>query len=336
MAQGWRRRRSPPSAAAPDLSNLRGLPIPDDRASAEARQVLAGLGLGALERVVTFAAGTQGQTQPAPWRQPRVLVLGGDHDGAAAAGAPASADLVARLRAGTSPLALLAGAAEAQVRVVDAATADPIEAGPAMDDAAAEEAIGYGWRLAEQAADEGVDLLVLAALGAGAETAAAAVTAVNTNTEPAMLLGWVRTAEGTIDDPAWIRRCAAVRDAVHRVRAGNRTAARALLSELGGPGIATATGVLLGAAARRTPVLFDGPVAAAAALVARNLAGQARHWWLLPDHGDHPTVRRAAEVLRLDPVLNLRLALGEGATACAALPLLRGALSLAGTLRTAA
>jgi nicotinate-nucleotide--dimethylbenzimidazole phosphoribosyltransferase len=219
---------------------------------------------------------------------------------------------------------------------VETAAAAPIEDGPAMTDEATEEALGYGWRLAEQAADEGVDLLLLGSLGEGAETAAAAVVSVNTNSEPVTLLDWVRTREGTIDDPAWIRRAAAVRDAAHRVRAASRTAARALLSELGGPDIATATGILLGATARRTPVMFDGPVAAAAALVARSLSGQARHWWLLPDHGGHPTVRRAAEALSLTPLLDLRLALGEGATACAALPLLRGALRLAATLRTAA
>lgn len=341
-AVGWRPPAVTSAQAAgitPDLSNLRGLPIPNDRTSADARRALAALGgfsLGALERVVAFAAGTQGEVTPAPWRQPRVLVLVGDHGGAASAGAAASADLVAQLRAGTSPLALLAGAAGAEIRLVETAAAAAIEEQPAMDDAAVEEAMAHGWRLAEQAADEGVDLLIVAGLGAGADTAAAAVAAVHTNTEPAMLLGWVRTADGKIDDPAWIRRCAAVRDAVHRVRAKSRTAARTLLAELGGPDIATATGVLLGAASRRTPVLLDGPMAVAAALVARNLAGQTRHWWLLPDHGDHPTVRRAAEVLHLEPLFDLRLALGEGATACTALPLLRSALSLAATLRTEA
>src|SRR5690606_571514 len=143
--------------------------------------------LGALERVVAFAAGTQGEVTPAPWRQPRVLVLVGDHGGAASAGAAASADLVAQLRAGTSPLALLAGAAGAEIRLVETAAAAAIEEQPAMDDAAVEEAMAHGWRLAEQAADEGVDLLIVAGLGAGADTAAAAVAAVHTNTEPAML-----------------------------------------------------------------------------------------------------------------------------------------------------
>src|SRR5690606_16659984 len=88
----------------------------------------------------------------------------------------------------------------------------------------------------------------------------------------------------------------------------------------------------LGAASRRTPVLLDGPVGVTAALVSRELGGQARHWCLLPDHNGHPTVRYTAEVLGLRPVLDLRLGLGEGATALAALPLLRGALTVAASL----
>ena len=268
----------------------------DQRRRPPSTRGLGGLGLGALERVVAFAAGTQGETTPAPWRQPRVLVLGGDHGGAAAAGA-------ARPRPIWSPGCAPApahwhcspGRPVRGVRVVETAAAAAIEAGPAMDDAAVEEAMAHGWRLAEQAADEGVDLLIVAGLGAGAETAAAAVAAVHTNTEPAMLLGWVRTADGNdrrsgVDPP--LRRGAGrgspgTRRQPHR-RPGSAGRARRPGHRHRPPACCWAP------PARRTPVLLDGPVAAAAALVARNLAGQARHWWLLPDHGDHPTVRRAA------------------------------------------
>jgi nicotinate-nucleotide--dimethylbenzimidazole phosphoribosyltransferase len=119
---------------------------------------------------------------------------------------------------------------------------------------------------------------------------------------------------------------------VYRARSASRTTGQAVLGELGGPDIAVATGILLGAAARRIPVLWDGPLAAAAALVARNIAAAARHWWLLPDHGRHPTVVRASEVLGAAPPLDLRLDLGEGATALAALPLFNTALELAASL----
>jgi hypothetical protein len=98
---------------------------------------------------------------------------------------------------------------------------------------------------------------------------------------------------------------------------------------LGGADHAVATGILLGAASRRTPVLLDGPVGVAAALVARDFGAQTRHWIMLPDTGGHPAVRHGAEILGTTAVLDLRLGLGEGATALVALPVLRSALTLA-------
>jgi len=69
-------------------------------------------------------------------------------------------------------------------------------------------------------------------------------------------------------------------------------------------------------------------------LVARDFAGQTRHWCLLPDHGQHPTVKQAAEILGLDPVLDVRLDLGEGANALAVLPVLQAMLGLVTTAPT--
>jgi nicotinate-nucleotide--dimethylbenzimidazole phosphoribosyltransferase len=314
------------------------LPMPDEHAGPSASDRLAtldvaGAGLGALERVVTFAAATQGTGSPVPWRSVRVLLMQGDHDGGAAAGdAPGESARRADLaRAGEGALARLAAEAGASLQVVDAPTAAPMELGPALTTDAVEAALRHGWRLAEQAADSGVDLIVIAACGAGTEAAAAAVLAATAGAEPAAVLGRVIAPGGRVDDPAWMLRCAAVRDAVHRTRNSPR-GAKDVLAELGGGDIAIATGVLLGATARRTPVLIDGPVGVAAGLVSRDLAGQARHWCLLPDHGGHPAVRLAADVLGLNPLLDLRLDLGEGATALAALPLLRAALTLAAGL----
>jgi NaMN:DMB phosphoribosyltransferase len=225
----------------------------------------------------------------------------------------------------------LAAAAGASLRVVQAPAADPIEIGAALSVEAVESALRQGWRLAEEAVDSGVDVIVLADCGGGSAAAAVAVLAATAGAEPAAVLPRVLTPGNRLDDAAWMIRCAAVRDALHRVQ---RTApsGRDVLVQLGGGDIAIATGVLLGAAARRTPVLLDGPVGVAAALVSRDFAGQARHWCLLPDHGGHPVVRLAAEVLGLTPLLDLRMDLGEGTTSLAALPLLRSALLLAATL----
>ncbi|AXO35876.1 bifunctional adenosylcobinamide kinase/adenosylcobinamide-phosphate guanylyltransferase [Micromonospora sp. B006] len=314
------------------------LPMPDDYTGPQAVDRLAtldvpGAGLGVLEQVVGFAAATQGTSIPRPWDAVRVLLIHGDHAGGASAGARPgeSARRARQARAGRGALARLAAENRADLQIVEAPTSAPIEDGPALPADEVEAALRYGWRLAEQAADAGVRLLVLAACGAGAEAAAAAVLAATAGAEPPTVLGRVVTEQGEIDDAAWMVRCAAVRDALHRTRRSPREA-KDILAELGGGDIALATGVLLGATARRLPVLLDGPVGTAAAMVSRDLAGQARHWCLLPDHGGRPGVRLAADVLGLTPLVDLRLDLGEGATALAALPLLRSALTLAATL----
>ncbi|SCL37796.1 adenosylcobinamide kinase /adenosylcobinamide-phosphate guanylyltransferase [Micromonospora rhizosphaerae] len=316
------------------------LPMPDEYAGPQAVDRLAtldlpGAGLGVLERVVSFAAATQGTHTPAPWSAVRVLLLHGDHSGGAAAGTVPgeSARRARQARVGKGALARLAAENGASLQVVDAPTSAPMEEGPALTAEQVESALRYGWRLAEQAADAGVQLLVLAACGAGTDAAAAAVLAATAGAEPPAVLGRVVTESGEIDDAAWMARCAAVRDALHRTRRSPRGATD-VLAELGGGDIAVATGVLLGATARRVPVLIDGPVGVAAGMVSRDLAGQARHWCLLPDHGGQPGVRLAADVLGLTPLLDLRLGLGEGATALATLPLLRSALALAAALPT--
>ncbi|SCG62495.1 bifunctional adenosylcobinamide kinase/adenosylcobinamide-phosphate guanylyltransferase [Micromonospora inositola] len=314
------------------------LPMPDDYAGPQAVDRLTtldvpGAGLGVLERVVGFAGATQGTPTPAPWGSVRVLLLHGDHAGGAAAGTVPgeSARRARQARAGRGSLARLAAESGAELQVVEAPSSAPMEDGPALTADEVDSALRYGWRLAEQAADAGVQLLVLAACGAGTEAATAAVLAATAGAEPPAVLGRVVTEAGEIDDAAWMARCAAVRDALHRTRRSPRDA-KDVLAELGGGDIAVATGVLLGATARRLPVLLDGPVGVAAGMVSRDLAGQARHWCLLPDHGGQPAVRLAADVLGLTPMLDLRLDLGEGATALATLPLLRSALALAATL----
>ncbi|MFF5178306.1 bifunctional adenosylcobinamide kinase/adenosylcobinamide-phosphate guanylyltransferase [Micromonospora sp. NPDC000316] len=314
------------------------LPMPDEYAGPQAVDRLAtldvpGAGLGVLERVVGFAAATQGTSTPLAWESVRVLLLHGDHAGGASAGTVAgeSARRAGQARAGRGALARLAAESGASLQVVDTPAAAAMENEPALTPEQVESALRYGWRLAEQAADAGVQLLVLGACGVGTEAAAAAVLAATAGAEPPAVLGRVITDAGEIDDAAWMIRCAAVRDALHRTRSSPR-GAKDVLSELGGGDVAVATGVLLGATARRVPVLLDGPVGLAAGMVSRDLAGQARHWCLLADHGGHPAVRLAADVLGLTPLLDLRLDLGEGANALAALPLLRSVLALAAAL----
>ncbi|WFE21187.1 bifunctional adenosylcobinamide kinase/adenosylcobinamide-phosphate guanylyltransferase [Solwaraspora sp. WMMD937] len=341
---------SGPEQAGPELAAAAGsgtaaqitpgmtLPMPAERTRTAGvarlgRLDLPGAGFGALENVIGFAAGTQDAVSPRPWDPVQVVLIHGDHEGGVAAGdSPQdSARRADQARAGHGALARLAATAGAVVDVVAAPVAAPIEHRSALTPDEVDSALATGWEVAQRAGRAGVAAIVIAACGAGGAAAAAAVVAATTGAEPAALLGRVPAADGKVDDAAWMSRCAAVRDALHRTRRGTR-GAREVLAEYAGGDVAVAAGVLLGATANRIPVLLDGPVGVAAALVSRDLAGQARHWCLLPDHGRQPTVRHAADVLGLTPLLDLRLDLGEGTTALAALPLLRSALALADTL----
>ncbi|NUO61051.1 MAG: cobalamin biosynthesis protein [Hamadaea sp.] len=313
------------------------LPLPDEEAERDAKARLSALdlpgsGFGKLAKPIRFAAATQRAATPHPWRSVRMMLLYADHEGNIAAGVDPgdSAHWAAQARAGAGPIGLLAARTGATIQVVDAATAGDIEWVDAATPEAVEAGLRHGWRLAEEAVDAGVDLIVLGSCGAGADTVAATLISAMTSAELAALLGRRVSADGSVDDNSWMQRCAAARDALNRLREDSFSP-KMLLARIGGVDFAIAVGILLGATARRTPVLMDGPVGIASALLARDLAGQVRHWCLLPDAGGDPATLQGADVLGLEPFLDLRLGLGEGASALAALPLIQSAISLAQT-----
>jgi adenosyl cobinamide kinase/adenosyl cobinamide phosphate guanylyltransferase/NaMN:DMB phosphoribosyltransferase len=317
------------------------LPLPDTAATTAATEraeglPLPGAGFGAVTDAIGFAAGVQANDVPVPFGSVRVVLIHGEHRGSIASGDDPEtwADRLAAIRAGDSPLSRLASEVGAPVEIIDAGEAAPIEDGPAstVDEIAV--ALRRGWAAANAAADRGDDLIVFAAGGSGVDAAAAAVVAAMTTNEVPALIGRVWDARGRLDDAAWMRRCVVVRDALLRLRGVNGPACDAptALAAVGGPTLATATGLLLGSAARRTPVLLDGPVGTAAALLARDYAAQTRMWCLLTDLGNQPTVRTAADMLGLAPLVDLRLGLGEGCNALAILPLIQSALAISSSL----
>jgi adenosyl cobinamide kinase/adenosyl cobinamide phosphate guanylyltransferase/NaMN:DMB phosphoribosyltransferase len=323
--------------ATDDDNDIRvGMAIPwADTASAGAaeersqRLPVAGAGMGGLTPLVKFVAGVRGVDRPRPFHAVRVIAITGTHGGAIGAGGavpgwahPDTAD--------ASALARLAGAAtDVTIELLDTGVAEPIEAGDVLTEAAVLAAMQRGWRRAHAAADRGDDVIVLAAGGPGVEAAASAVVAAITRAEVPALLPRVFGPDGTIDDEAWMERCVAIRDAMAKAQARVHDGPTALAA-FGGPSVATATGVLLGAARRRTPVIIDGPVGAAAALAARDYAVQVRLWCLLTDIAGDPTVRFTADRLGFEPVVSIGLGLGEGANALALLPLFQTALTAAG------
>jgi nicotinate-nucleotide--dimethylbenzimidazole phosphoribosyltransferase len=132
---------------------------------------------------------------------------------------------------------------------------------------------------------------------------------------------------GGIDDAAWMRKCAAIRDAMRRARPALGDPLR-LLTVAGGADIAAITGFLLQAAIRRTPVLLDGVVPSAGALLAQRIAFPAPAWWRAGHLSPDPAHAKALERLTLTPLLDYGVSLDAGAGALLALPLVQAAADL--------
>jgi NaMN:DMB phosphoribosyltransferase len=324
---------SPPGDYVEFLLPGLALPLPDEAAALAAWERLSAIdigvnaptiaGLGMLAEAVAFIAGVQATAFPRPVLSTRVVLVTGAHAGGVVAGPapdPRTAVPLQQLanQTGAGSVTLEWQPASAAIELEDAITPEQMDM-----------ALRAGWAEAERAADEGIEMLVLAAGGAGASAAAVAVISAISGYEATALLGRVVTPAGLYDDNAWMTRCLALRDALHRVRHRNGDP-RTVLSALGGADIAAATGLILGAASRRMPVMIDGPVGAAAAMLANDFAPHARKWLLMPDTGRNVAVTVAAEALELRPWLDLCLDLGEGVTSLTALSMLQTALTLAG------
>ncbi|MBX7431632.1 nicotinate-nucleotide--dimethylbenzimidazole phosphoribosyltransferase [Mycobacterium sp. Y57] len=338
------------------MSYFPAIPAPDPDAEAAARTRQATLtkpagALGRLEDLSVWVAACQGTCPPRQFTRVRVVVFAGDH-GVAAAGVSAyppevTAAMVANFEAGGAAVNVLAEVAGASVRVADIAvdSAEPltpaigahkirrssgdITVEDALTPAEVVEAIEAGRRIADEEVDAGADLLIAGDMGIGNTTPAATLVAALTDAEPVEVVG-----RGTgIDDAGWARKTAAIRDALYRTR---RLSADpiALLRICGGADLAAMTGFCAQAAVRRTPVLLDGLVVTAAALAAERLAPGARLWWQAGHRSTEPAHTRALRYLELEPIVELRMRLGEGSGAVVALPVLRAAVATLASMAT--
>ncbi|WP_425566865.1 nicotinate-nucleotide--dimethylbenzimidazole phosphoribosyltransferase [Pseudonocardia yunnanensis] len=333
-----------PAVTAPDV---------DARRAAVARYAELAVADGALGRLAelgVWLAAAQGVCPPRPPARPRVVVIAADH-GIAAAGVSAHAGdatvrQVAAVRESTAPVAVLAPVAGVSVRVVDvgldhdADTVDRyrvrrgsgrIDREDALTAEEADRAFRIGRALADEEVDAGADLLLPASIGVGATTAASVLVAALTGTEPVAVVG----RGSGIDDNAWMRKAAAVRDALRRTREHTRDPL-ALLRVGGGSDLAALTGFCLQASLRRTPVLLDGLVVGTGALLAEELAPGAREWWLVAQRSPEPAMTLAVEHMGLTPVLDLGIRVGDGTGATTVVPLLQMAARLLAETATAA
>lgn len=158
--------------------------------------------------------------------------------------------------------------------------------------------------------------MVLGDLSVGGTTVAATLIAALCGTDASVVTG---RGGLPVDDLAWMRKCAAIRDALRRARPvlGDQLE---LLAAVGGADLAALTGFLLQSAVRRTPVILDGVVTSAAALVAQRVAFRAPDWWVCGQVSGEPGQAKALDRLAMEPLLDQGVRVGEGLGALLALP----------------
>ena len=320
--------------------------------------------LGRLEELAIRLAGITGRSGAGT--RPRTIVVAAADHGVAARGVSAyppdvTRQMVANFLAGGAAISVLARRLDAGLVIVDAGveglapvvrpaplagpfapgpgiefrstgqgrgTAD-LSAGPAMRRVEALAAIEFGLDLAAELTDRGTALIGLGEMGIGNTTAAAALTAALCGAQPDAVTG-----PGTgLDEAARARKVAIVEGAL-AINRPDPTDPLGVLAALGGLEIAVLVGVLLGGAASRVPIVLDGFITGAAALVAAAIAPDVTARLIASHRSAEPGHAVQLERLGLRPLLDLELRLGEGTGAALAFGLLDAATSLRDEMAT--
>jgi nicotinate-nucleotide--dimethylbenzimidazole phosphoribosyltransferase len=250
-----------------------------------------------------------------------------------------TAQMVANFLAGGAVVNAFARQVGAAVTVVDVGVAADLPAGaglraarvragtrdltvePALTRAEAEAAIAVGVAVAADLVADGARVLVAGDMGIANTTPAAALIAAFTGAGADAVTG-----RGTgVDDATYARKVAVVAAALDRHRPDPADPV-GVLAAVGGLEHAAIAGFMLGAAARRTPVVVDGVIAGSAALVAAALAPDAVAAMVAGHLSSEPGAAVALRHLGLAPLLDLGMRLGEGTGAVLALPLVGAAV----------
>jgi nicotinate-nucleotide--dimethylbenzimidazole phosphoribosyltransferase len=297
--------------------------------------------LGRLEDIAVQIAGITRQPLPSIERK-AVIVMAGDHgvasEGVSAYPSVVTAQMVYNFLRGGAAINALANYIGAKVTVVDVGVAAEIShpdllvrkvafgtaniaLGPAMTRAQMMEAIQAGIDVFDAQLDQGIDLVATGDMGIGNTTASSAITAALLQTPVALVTG-----RGTgINDEQLAHKVQVIEKAIER-NAPNPQDPFDVLMKVGGFEIAGLVGVIVAAAAHRVPVVIDGFISSAAALIAVELNPLIRDYLLAGHAGGERGQRLILERLVLTPLLYLDLALGEGTGAVLAMSIIEAAL----------
>ena len=302
--------------------------------------------LGDLMDLAVDLAGMTRSLSP-PVARKKVVVMVGDHgvtvEGVSRYPAEVTTQMVGNIIAGKAGVNALARQAGAGVCVVDVGcradftelaahpdflarkigrgTANMVY-GPAMTRTHAVMAVEAGVEVANQLAAE-IDVFGTGEMGIGNTTPSTAIAAVCTGGKVAALTG-----RGTgIDDACFARKQAVIEQALARNRPDPKDGLD-ILAKVGGFEIGAIAGLIIGAAAQRKPVVVDGFIATAGAMIAYKLEPFVRDYLICAHRSVEPGHGALLDLLRCRPLLDLNLRLGEGTGAALAMPLVAAAAAL--------
>ncbi|GBF35099.1 nicotinate-nucleotide--dimethylbenzimidazole phosphoribosyltransferase [Desulfocucumis palustris] len=201
--------------------------------------------------------------------------------------------------------------------------------GPAMTREQARRAVESGIEIAGKLVREGVELLATGDMGIGNTTPSSAILAVLSGRPVRQVTG-----RGTgISDQALENKVRAIEKAIEVNRPDARDPVD-VLAKVGGFEIGGIAGVILGAAYHRVPVLVDGFISTAGALLARALAPDSVEYMIAAHRSLEYGHQFMLEELGLSPLLNLNLRLGEGTGAALAMNIVEAAAQVMGKMLT--
>ena len=306
--------------------------------------------LGRLEELSVQLAAITGKT-PLSIDRKAVIVMAADHgvtaEGVSDYPAEVTPQMVLNFARGGAAINVLAKQAGARVVVVDIGVAADFDSatpirhhkiapgtqnmalGPAMTRAQAETAINVGLEVVNAEIAKGLDLVATGDMGIGNTTASAAITAILTGQPVAKVTG----RGAGVDDAGLARKIAIIERAL-AVNKPDSNDPLDVLCKVGGLEIGGLVGVIIGGAANKIPVVIDGFISGAAALVAARLAPEVKPYLIAAHQSVEIGHRVMLEALGLRPLLDLDLRLGEGTGAALAFHLVEAAARILNEMAT--
>lgn len=303
--------------------------------------------LGVLEQVAVRLAALQQTLAPKLTRK-RICIYAGTHgitaEGVSAYPSEVTGQMVLNFLLGGAAINVLARHAGIDLQIIDTGinTIWPEEIAnrpnffvrsirpgtrnflnePAMSPEECEQAIGIGREQVERAQTDGVEVLGIGEMGIGNTTSASCLLAVLCGFSPAEAVG-----RGTgVSDAVLTRKIDVVSRAIERhLAAASGELGLYWLQVVGGFEIAAMTGTILAAAESSLPLVVDGFIATAAAAAAFQINPRSRNVCFFSHRSDEQAHGKALRALGVEPLLDLKMRLGEGTGAALAMPVLEAA-----------